>query len=125
MSSITLPLTAQPLLSIGAPAAFLGNEIVWDASATEPVLGAAKGEDAVRAELNKAAPAAGPALPSLPTEFGAKTPFVEVSPILDALDDYLAYRYVVIVRKVAYKQYLLCRLQVWLQRCADLGYHPL
>lgn len=90
--SVTIPLTAQPNFALGAPALLQGAEIVWDAAAAEPSFDGATGHEAVAAKLAKSAPTDGPALPSLPSTLDAKTPFVEVSPILDALDDYLAYR---------------------------------
>lgn len=90
--SITVPLTAQPNFAIAAPALLQGAEITWDATATEPSFGDAKGQDAVSAKLAEKAPKDGPALPALPAKLDAKTPFVEVAAILDALDDFLAYR---------------------------------
>jgi len=91
--ALSLPLTAQPDYVLGALAAFAGAEVQWADAAAEPEYEGAKGAEAVRAALDAKAPA-GPALPALPSKFDAKTPFVEVSAILDALDDFLAYRYV-------------------------------
>jgi hypothetical protein len=89
--AITIPLTAQPDFELAALAAVQNVEVAFDADAAEPALDGAKGTDAVRAKLDAGA-GAGPALPSLPSKFDAKTPFVEVSAILDSLDDFLAYR---------------------------------
>lgn len=94
MATLTLPLTAQPVLSLPALALFHNAKFEWDfegGEAGEPTFDGAKGVDAVRAKLDGLA-AAGPALPTLPSKFDAKTPFAEVSAVLDALDDYLAYR---------------------------------
>ncbi|WOO84936.1 putative glutamate--tRNA ligase, cytoplasmic [Vanrija pseudolonga] len=94
MATLTLPLTAQPVLSLPALALFHNAKFEWDfegGEAGEPTFDGAKGVDAVRAKLDGLA-TAGPALPTLPSKFDAKTPFAEVSAVLDALDDYLAYR---------------------------------
>jgi glutamyl-tRNA synthetase len=90
--SIQIPLTAQPDFALAALAAFQNVEVEWVAATAEPEYAGAKGTDAARAKLDADAGAAGPALPALPSKFDAKTPFVEVSAILDALDDFLAYR---------------------------------
>lgn len=93
--SLTIPLATQPNYALAAIGAFQNLDVKWDEAgdAAEPTFDGAKGFDAVRAKLDEKAPA-GPALPTLPSKFDAKTPFVEVSAILDALDDFLAYRYV-------------------------------
>ena len=86
-------------------------------------------------------------LPPLPTLFESNTPFPEVQKVLDAFDDYLAYRYVVhhlasrtrsiltistnnLISEAecgmltqAFQDLLLWR-QLRLRRRFDLGYYP-
>lgn len=94
MLTLTIPYVAQPDMALPALALLQGAEVVWDVisgDAGQPDLDGVKGADAVRAKLNEKTPA-GPSLPQLPSEFTPKTPFPEIAAILDALDDYLAYR---------------------------------
>ncbi|KAK8844112.1 glutamate-tRNA ligase [Kwoniella newhampshirensis] len=95
MPSLTLPLVQTPPFALIALALIQGIPVGWDLEAGE--LGDAKygdivGSERVRAELEKGVDGKETPLPPLPTLLASNSSFQDVSAVLDALDDYLAYR---------------------------------
>jgi glutamyl-tRNA synthetase len=97
MAVLTVPLSNSPPFLLLALALLKGDEIKWTEATSElsePEYEGVKGVEAVRAALEQGIPGKEIPLPPLPTVFESNTPFKDVAGILDALDDYLAYRWV-------------------------------
>lgn len=91
--SIALPITPVPFFNLAAPATFQGIEVEWILDpAAPPKFDGSSDIETISAKLEANSPRDGPALPELPAKLDRETPFAEVAKILDALDDYLAYR---------------------------------
>ncbi|ORY33131.1 tRNA synthetases class I, catalytic domain-domain-containing protein [Naematelia encephala] len=95
MPALTVPLSHNPPYTLIALGLLSGAEINWDAESGdqgevkyEGIVGAEKVRDA----LEQKVPGKEIPLPPLPTLFEPASSFKDVSAILDALDDYLAYR---------------------------------
>lgn len=111
MTTLQLPLTHTPSYGLLSLALFKNAPVQWfDANElSEPKYGTVTGVEAIRAELEKGLPGkevSSPLwfltklsnddevpLPPMPTLFESNTPFPDVQKVLDAFDDYLAYRY--------------------------------
>ncbi|KAL7421275.1 glutamate--tRNA ligase [Cryptotrichosporon argae] len=93
MPTLTLPLSANPPVVLLTLAYFQGADVAWaDPDSTDITYESATGADAVRQALESSAKGKEVPLPPLPKVFDSATPFADVSAVLDALDDYLAYR---------------------------------
>ncbi|ORX39158.1 putative glutamate-tRNA ligase [Kockovaella imperatae] len=96
MASLNVPCTVlSPPYTLMALAILKNVPVEWDLESGdkgEVKYSSAIGLQAVRAELEKDVPGKEIPLPPLPTLFESNTPFKDVQGILDALDDYLAYR---------------------------------
>ncbi|ODN81138.1 glutamate-tRNA ligase [Cryptococcus amylolentus CBS 6039] len=95
MPSVVLPLVQTPPFSIIALAYLQGIPVSWDTTSGETgqaSYGEVKGAEAVRAELEKGVDGKEIPLPPLPTLLSSTSTFQDVTAVLDALDDYLAYR---------------------------------
>ncbi|WRT69194.1 glutamate-tRNA ligase [Kwoniella shivajii] len=95
MPSLVIPLVNTPPFVLIALALIQGIPVGWDTESGETgqaTYGEIKGAEEVRAELEKGVAGKEIPLPPLPTLLAANSSFQEVSSILDALDDYLAYR---------------------------------
>lgn len=91
--SISIPVTPLPLFNLAAPATYQGIEVNWILDPTaKPDFDGSSDVETIAKKLDANAPRDGPALPALPAPLDAATPFAEVAKILDALDDFLAYR---------------------------------
>lgn len=91
--SLAIPVTPLPLFNLAAPAVYQGIEVEWILDPTaQPSFDGATDAAAITAKLEEKAPKDGPALPALPSKLDAATAFADVAKILDALDDFLAYR---------------------------------
>lgn len=113
MSTLSVPLSHFPPYTLLALASLKKAPIQWDDAANElaePSFRDVKGVEQVRAALEEGLPGKEvsvpliPAeyelmrkqipLPPLPTMLESNTAFKEAQGVLDALDDYLAYRWV-------------------------------
>ncbi|WVR08947.1 glutamate-tRNA ligase [Kwoniella sp. DSM 27419] len=95
MPSVTLPLVQNPAYALIALALMQDIPVGWDTESGETgqaKYGEVEGAEAVRAELEKGVSGKETPLPPLPTLLASNSTFQEVSAVLDALDDYLAYR---------------------------------
>ncbi|WVN88042.1 glutamate-tRNA ligase [Cryptococcus depauperatus CBS 7841] len=95
MPSVILPLVQTPPFSIIALALLQGIPVSWDTESGEKGetrYGEVVGAEKVREQLEKGVEGKGVALPPLPTLLTSTSTFQEVTTVLDALDDYLAYR---------------------------------
>jgi len=109
MTTLQLPLSHTPPYALLSLALFKNSQVQWQEASelSEPTYGDVKGVEAVRAELEKGLPGKEVCipihlqvkrtdeqipLPPMPTMFESNTPFPEVQKVLDAFDDYLAYR---------------------------------
>ncbi|OCF43000.1 glutamate-tRNA ligase [Kwoniella heveanensis CBS 569] len=95
MPSLTIPLVQNPPFALIALALIQDIPVGWDTESGEQgqaKYGDVEGAEAVRAELEKGVAGKETPLPPLPTLLAANSPFPEVVAVLDALDDYLAYR---------------------------------
>ncbi|KAL0247921.1 glutamate-tRNA ligase [Cryptococcus tetragattii IND107] len=95
MPDVVLPLVQTPPFSIIALAALQGIPVTWDTQSGEQgqtTYGDVVGAEDVRAELEKGVDGKEVPLPPLPTLLTSTSSFQDVSAVLDALDDYLAYR---------------------------------
>ncbi|KAK6906152.1 glutamate-tRNA ligase [Kwoniella mangroviensis CBS 8507] len=95
MPSVVIPLVQTPPFVLIALALIQGIPVGWDTESGETgqaTYGEIKGAEEVRKELEKGIDGKEIPLPPLPTLLAANSTFQEVSGVLDALDDYLAYR---------------------------------
>ncbi|WVO15567.1 glutamate-tRNA ligase [Cryptococcus depauperatus] len=95
MPSVILPLVQTPPFSIIALALLQGIPVSWDTESGEKGetrYGEVVGAEKVREQLEKGVEGKSVALPPLPTLLTSTSTFQEVTTVLDALDDYLAYR---------------------------------
>ncbi|WWC72977.1 glutamate-tRNA ligase [Kwoniella pini CBS 10737] len=95
MPSVVIPLVQTPPFTLIALALIQGIPVSWDTESGETgqaSYGEIKGAEEVRQELEKGVAGKEIPLPPLPTLLAANSTFQEVSSVLDALDDYLAYR---------------------------------
>ncbi len=91
--SISIPITPVPFFNLAAPATYQGIEVDWILDPTaQPKFDGSSDLETILAKLEANSPRDGPALPELPVKFHRDSPFPDVAKILDALDDYLAYR---------------------------------
>lgn len=91
--SLSIPITPLPIFNLAAPATYQGIQVEWILDPTaKPLFDGSSDVETIAAKLEANAPRDGPALPTLPAPLDPATPFAEVAKILDALDDYLAYR---------------------------------